>query len=82
MHNPISKNILFCGFMTKKNLPRPPKLPPPFNIDENFCLLHKGGIQGEIYTCRVCKTKYCLICAQEAEREAKLCVKCKHLILI
>ncbi|MFX1477777.1 MAG: hypothetical protein ACFFCI_06570 [Promethearchaeota archaeon] len=68
--------------MTKKKLPPPPKFPPSFIIDENFCLLHKGDIQGEIYTCRVCKTKYCLKCAQKAEKEALLCVKCKHLILI
>ena len=68
--------------MRKRKLPPPPILPPPFTIKENFCLLHKGDIQGAIYTCRICKSKYCLVCAEKAQAEAKLCVKCKHLIII
>lgn len=68
--------------MNNKRTPPPPVLPPSININENFCLLHKGDIQGDVYTCPVCKTKYCMKCAEKAKNEAKLCVKCKRLILI
>ncbi|MFW9939616.1 MAG: hypothetical protein ACFFFT_01150 [Candidatus Thorarchaeota archaeon] len=68
--------------MNNKKTPPPPVLPPSIKIDENFCLLHKGEIQGEIYTCPSCKTKYCMECAEIANQEAKLCIKCKHLILL
>jgi len=66
--------------MNDKKIPPPPTLPPVFNIDEKYCLFHKGEIQGEIYTCPRCKTRYCLNCALEAKQEKKLCIKCKQLI--
>ncbi|MBY8991148.1 MAG: hypothetical protein KGD58_10380 [Candidatus Lokiarchaeota archaeon] len=65
----------------KKN-PPPPVLPPSIKVNENFCLLHKGDIEGKVYTCPSCKTKYCMKCAEKARTEAKLCVKCKQLILM
>ena len=65
----------------KKALP-PPVLPPAFKVDEDFCLLHKGHVQGEIYTCPTCKTKYCMDCAKKAKEEALLCIKCKRLFLL
>ncbi|MFX1502665.1 MAG: hypothetical protein ACFFDH_17020 [Promethearchaeota archaeon] len=68
--------------MSDKNVPPPPILPPSFKIKKNFCLFHKGDIQGEIYTCPVCKTNYCLECAKKAQLEEKLCVKCKRLVLM
>jgi hypothetical protein len=68
--------------MNNKKVPPPPVLPPSISINENFCLLHKGEIQGEIYTCPNCKTKYCKECAEKAFKEAKLCIKCKYLILL
>lgn len=71
-----------CDFMNDKKAPPPPMLPPSFKMKENFCLLHKGDIQGEIYTCPACKTKYCMECAKKARHEGKLCVKCKQLILM
>ncbi|MBY8985162.1 MAG: hypothetical protein KGD65_08855 [Candidatus Lokiarchaeota archaeon] len=67
--------------MNNKEIPPPPALPPSFKVDENFCLLHKGNVEGETYTCPSCKTKYCLKCAQKAKSEAKLCVKCKQLFM-
>ncbi|UCD00997.1 MAG: hypothetical protein JSV23_08940 [Promethearchaeota archaeon] len=68
--------------MSDKEVPPPPVLPPPFKINEYFCLFHKGDIQGETYTCPACKTKYCLECAKKAKVEGKLCVKCKQMILV
>ena len=67
--------------MNNKKIPPPPVLPPSIKVKENFCLLHKGTIEGEIYTCPSCKTKYCLKCAQRAKTKAKLCVKCKQLFI-
>ena len=57
-----------------------PNLPPKIEISENFCLYHKGTIQGKKYICPRCKTQYCLNCALQAKNEGKLCVKCKQLI--
>jgi hypothetical protein len=68
--------------MSDKNIPPPPILPPSIEIKKDFCLFHKGVIQGEIYTCPACKTNYCLKCAKKANLEEKLCVKCKRLVLI
>lgn len=68
--------------MNNERKPPPPVLPPSISVDENFCFLHKGEIQGEVYTCPTCKTRYCLDCAQNAKENAKLCVKCKRLFLI
>lgn len=68
--------------MNNKKTPPPPVLPPSFNVKENFCLLHKGTIEGDTYTCPSCKTIYCLKCAQNAKIEAKLCIKCKKLIML
>ena len=68
--------------MNNKKAPPPPVFPPSFKVDEDFCLLHKGNIQGEIYICSSCKTKYCMDCAQKAKREAILCIKCKKLFSI
>ena len=67
--------------MNVKKTPPPPSLPPSIEIKDNFCLFHKGDIRGEIYTCPTCKTKYCLECAKKARLEAKLCIKCKHLVM-
>ena len=60
--------------------PPPPTLPPNIIINKDFCLFHKGRIQGERYTCPRCKTQYCLNCALNAKQEGRLCVKCKQLI--
>jgi len=68
--------------MNEKKEPPPPILPPSIEIKEDFCLFHKGEIQGEIYICPACKTKYCMECAKRARDERKLCVKCKQLILM
>jgi len=67
--------------MSEKRTPPPPALPPSFSIKENSCLFHKGEIQGEIYECPSCKSKYCMECARKAKTEGKHCVKCKQLIL-
>ncbi|MFX0000212.1 MAG: hypothetical protein ACFE9Q_15350 [Candidatus Hodarchaeota archaeon] len=67
--------------MSDKKIPPPPTLPPSFKIKDNFCLFHKGEIQGETYTCPTCKSVYCLECAKKARVEAKLCIKCKQLII-
>ena len=67
--------------MSDRKAPPPPTLPPSVKIAESFCLLHKGDIQGEIYTCPSCKTNYCLDCSKKAKTEKKLCIKCKKLIL-
>ncbi len=68
--------------MNNKKVPPPPVLPPSIKINENFCLLHKGEIRGKIYTCPSCKINYCMECAEKASQEAKLCIKCKKLILV
>ena len=68
--------------MNNNKIPPPPVLPPSFKVNENFCLLHRGNIEGEIFTCPKCKTNYCLKCAQKANAEVKLCVKCKKLIIV
>ncbi|MBD3195410.1 MAG: hypothetical protein GF317_10165 [Candidatus Lokiarchaeota archaeon] len=68
--------------MNDKKIPSPPVLPPKIKIKENFCLFHKGEIEGETYTCPKCGTKYCLKCAKKARSEAKLCVKCKQLVMM
>lgn len=68
--------------MSNKKIPPPPRLPPSIKVNENFCLLHKGEIEGEIYICPKCKTKYCMKCAEKAQEEANLCIKCKQLILL
>ena len=68
--------------MSDKKVPPPPILPPSVTFNERFCLFHKGDIKGEIYTCPACKTKYCLECAEKAKKERKLCIKCKHLVLV
>ncbi|MHA2391926.1 MAG: hypothetical protein ACXAEX_08140 [Promethearchaeota archaeon] len=68
--------------MQNKRIPPPPVLPPVIKIDKNFCLLHKGTIQGDTYICPSCKTKYCMQCAKRAEQEVGLCVKCKSLITL
>lgn len=68
--------------MSDKKAPPPPVLPPTIKINENFCFFHKGDINGEIYTCPNCKTKYCLECAEKAKKEGNLCIKCKHLVLM
>ncbi|MFX1389045.1 MAG: hypothetical protein ACFE9Z_03165 [Promethearchaeota archaeon] len=62
--------------------PPPPVLPPSTKLNQNFCLFHKGEIKGEIYICPTCKSNYCLECAKNAAKEAKLCIKCKQLVLI
>jgi len=67
--------------MSDKKVPPPPALPPSFKMEENFCLFHKGDIQGDMYTCPACKTNYCLVCAKKAKLEGKLCIKCKQLVL-
>lgn len=68
--------------MSEKKVPPPPVLPPSIEIKNNFCLFHKGEIQGEIYTCPSCKTNYCMECAKKARDEKKLCIKCKQLVLM
>ncbi len=68
--------------MRDKKTPPPPALPPSFKIGDNFCLFHKGDIQGDTYTCPACKTNYCLVCAKKAKLEGKLCIKCKQLIIL
>jgi hypothetical protein len=68
--------------MSDKKIPLPPILPPTFTFDEKFCLFHKGDIKGEIYICPSCKTNYCLKCAKKARKEGKICIKCRHLVLI
>jgi hypothetical protein len=65
--------------MNNQNKPPPPVLPPSFKVSDTFCLLHKGNLDGEIYVCPSCKTKYCMNCAQKAKEEAKLCITCKNL---
>ncbi|MFX0002995.1 MAG: hypothetical protein ACFE9C_02395 [Candidatus Hodarchaeota archaeon] len=66
--------------MSDKQIPPPPILPPTITLNEKLCLFHKGDINGEIYICPSCHTKYCLECAKKAEKEGKLCIKCKHLV--
>jgi len=68
--------------MSEKNTPPPPRLPPIFKVDEDFCLFHKGKIGNEEYICPNCKSRYCLKCAKEAKQSQKLCIKCKSLILL
>ena len=68
--------------MKDKKIPLPPTFPPNFTVAEKFCLLHKGELSEETYTCPKCKTKYCLKCAIKAKNEGKSCVKCKQLILL
>ena len=69
--------------MADKKKPPPPIMPPSsVKITENFCLFHKGDIEGDIYQCNTCKTKYCLECARKAKEEGKKCIKCKQLIFI
>ncbi|MBD3340480.1 MAG: hypothetical protein GF353_15300 [Candidatus Lokiarchaeota archaeon] len=69
--------------MTKKNLPPPPNLPPDnIKITENYCLIHKGEIKGEIYECPSCKRKYCLECALKIKDEGKKCPKCQQIIFL
>ena len=68
--------------MSEKNTPPPPRLPPSFKVDEDFCLFHKGEIGDESYICPNCKTRYCLKCAKEAKLSQKPCIKCKSLILL
>lgn len=68
--------------MSQKKAPPPPSLPPTVKIKENFCLLHKGELHGELYTCPACKSKYCLECVKKAKSEGKSCIKCKQIFLI
>ncbi|MFX1394510.1 MAG: hypothetical protein ACFFAH_13170 [Promethearchaeota archaeon] len=69
--------------MSDKKKPPPPVLPPKLEkTQENFCLFHRGDIEGEIYQCTACKTKYCLECAKKAKKEGKKCIKCKQLIFL
>jgi hypothetical protein len=68
--------------MSEKKIPPPPVLPPSSSLKKNFCLLHKGEIDGETYVCPKCKAVYCLDCAKKAEKDAALCIKCKQLILV
>ncbi|MFX0023181.1 MAG: hypothetical protein ACFE9S_12715 [Candidatus Hermodarchaeota archaeon] len=68
--------------MDNKKVPPPPVLPPTITLNENFCLIHKGDIKGDFYTCPNCRTNYCIECAEKAKKEGKLCIKCKHLVLI
>ena len=69
--------------MSNKKKPPPPVLPPKLDkIQENYCLFHRGDIQGEIYQCKACETKYCLKCAKKAKAEGKKCIKCKQMIFL
>ena len=69
--------------MSDRKIPPPPSLPPEsIKISENFCLFHKGKINGEVYQCVTCKTKYCKECAKKAKAEGKKCIKCKQLIFL
>lgn len=67
--------------MSEKKTPPPPSLPPSFEKKENYCLFHKGPLQGDLYTCITCKAEYCLECAKQARAEGKQCIRCKQLIL-
>jgi hypothetical protein len=66
--------------MDNKRSPPPPTLPPKIEISKDFCLFHKGKIEGNRYTCPRCKTEYCLNCALKAKKERKSCIKCKQMI--
>jgi len=68
--------------MSDKKIPPPPSLPPNLEIKTDFCLLHKGSLKEEKYSCVTCKTEYCLECAKKAKAEGKSCVKCKQLLFI
>lgn len=69
--------------------PPAPALPPnsglPAGVDlENFCLLHKGPIEGEVYECSTCHARYCRQCVLEAKQagNARACVRCKMPFLL
>ena len=68
--------------MSDKKVPPPPIFPPSVKVKENFCLFHKGEIEGEEYTCPSCKTTYCLDCAKKVKLEGKFCIKCKQIIIL
>ena len=68
--------------MNEKKIPSAPVFPPSVRIKENFCLFHKGDIEGEIYTCPSCKTQYCLECAKKVKQARRACIKCKQMIII
>lgn len=66
-----------------KKRPKPPIFPPKdVKIGKDFCLFHKGKIQGEIYICPKCSTQYCKTCAVKAKENGKKCVKCKNPIYL
>ncbi|UYP45613.1 hypothetical protein NEF87_001898 [Candidatus Lokiarchaeum ossiferum] len=69
------------------NIPSP-KLPPSPPTTkaikkENFCMIHKGPIQGETYTCK-CGAQMCRNCATERKNNSqnRLCPVCSSVIFL
>ena len=64
-----------------------PKLPPtPKKVGgniANMCLIHKGPLQGDVYTCK-CGAKMCKSCAIERKQSAtnRLCPKCSSILFV
>ncbi|MHA1733233.1 MAG: hypothetical protein ACTSU5_14900 [Promethearchaeota archaeon] len=60
-----------------------PSLPASADV-QNFCLLHKGPVQGEVYECPNCHQRYCRSCVVDAKEKGgkRFCVKCKTIFLL
>lgn len=63
--------------------PSMPNLPPGISknvLKEDFCVIHKGPLTEEVYTCK-CGAKMCLSCALMRKKEKnRLCPKCSSII--
>ncbi len=62
-----------------------PKMPPTLKLrkKEDMCILHKGTINGEIYTCK-CGAKMCKSCAMDRKKskQNRLCPVCSSIIFL
>lgn len=64
-----------------------PKMPPKVDKKElppNYCIIHKGTLEGEVYTCEKCGAKMCYSCALKRKNEENkpFCPKCTTYLFV
>ena len=56
----------------------PPKLPKKEPLDPSMCIIHKGPLEGDVYSCPKCSANMCKSCVKKRKEDEhkQFCPKC------